>query len=1377
MSGFDLGKSAASYPLANHYDSNFVKTNKRGYEYDDESPSASSDIPKYSAYQNSRFYDAKSGKMDEKENSRNAFKSSGRPILEPISRSGSGADALSAKNGAILANLRATARLLDQHLINDQLNGNLYEQLENSASNSSSDYTRQKIPTFIKKRFFSIPKPIQEQVDLKFSQIQSEGKKVAAFVGVLVEIKYAWISVDSSLYLWNLEEGNDFVSFEELSDPITKVSLAAVKDDVFVKDIRHILVVATPTEVVLLGVSFESAASASTASKESFLRLRNTGFKMSLGGSFFVCAIQSTPSGRIFLAGDDGQLYEVTYEKQERWFKKNCDIKDCTSNWLRKILPARTKDSKITFLAFEEDRNILYAANSKSEIKVFSLGSEGDDFFSVGKIENLPDQLCKFSSSYSVPKDEFQIIHMATVSSQQSPSVCLVAVTADGDRIFFGLKEEAREKDTNFSIFISHIRFSAEETSIKLKSFAAKKYSRACLADDVTILCNGGFTEESLMLQTASVNYPRLIGKSSVIPYETWSDLRVDDEVLAVVPFSSLKLDERELCNRLVHLNNFHPSNELLTQHFGAFKEFLLISNSGIDLIRKNRSIDVLQSLIAESRGHITDSIRSFFDSFKLEQSCAMCIALACETFAGRANSRTAIDADVCTWTMSVVSRFGGEPVIVENRKAAAGFAAGSGGPYLDDDIGYGLATTEVSFSFLHKGLCLYLARVLRPILKSKLSLFAASHENIVHNSKLFLFVVKQLQTLKLLINANASIFFKDTSYSMAGMRQKEHASKNEKESYFQILKFIDRFIEAVNFYLFIIDYGSVELSRDMSSLFDISFESFVTTTKGIEISREVTNIIIQKEIKADRSIAAMCESLKTKCPNFFGSNDIMFYRASECLYRAKITKSIREREEMLVEATRYFADASEFIEIAKFAEIAEAYISLGYHAGVIKLGIAVAASIDPEQLGFAYLKSGKEISEYAEHYQKKCAIYEVMFSAFDDMYALDASKSQNNSLLFFKLGSSAKKAVDYQAMAHQNAHLCFRIEDSLLHWKLLEYFVKKGKYSIVMSADCAETEEFLIELFKQCIKGVGYKEQTDLLWKFYIEKRKGKEASQILYTLSECTKPDLLISHKVEYLTVAIATAKTMIEEVGQRDVIVRDIDEQLDVARIQLEIISLIKAKYGEMHQESIDDLNHSILDLTTLYNKYAKALKIPEAALLIFKSANYDNMTVLTSTWQEIIDRDVLNDSSLSCLKSSLVYLSKLLYPSEKVFPLHFIVSALAKMCLERSLNRWLVDVFSATIVPLNMLFSELERLFYQKNGTWASEQGKLFLFHNISQILSLACTDSGVRNALFSVKNIQNIMAELMSAASSIKRIDPSLYSEAEISYRKLSVLKK
>jgi nuclear pore complex protein Nup155 len=71
------------------------------------------------------------------------------------------------------------------------------------------------------------------------------------------DINRAYITVDNKLFLWNYHDGGDFQMYQELTQIIVSVGLVRPKAGVFPPKIKFVLVLATPVDIVMVGLHFE----------------------------------------------------------------------------------------------------------------------------------------------------------------------------------------------------------------------------------------------------------------------------------------------------------------------------------------------------------------------------------------------------------------------------------------------------------------------------------------------------------------------------------------------------------------------------------------------------------------------------------------------------------------------------------------------------------------------------------------------------------------------------------------------------------------------------------------------------------------------------------------------------------------------------------------------------------------------------------------------------------------------------------------------------------------------------------------------------------------------------------------------------------------
>lgn len=137
-------------------------------------------------------------------------------------------------------------------------------------------------------------------------------------MGLFPEIGRAWLTVDSDIYVWTYEENTDIAYFDALNETILCVGLVNPKPGVFHNFIKHLLVLVTSVDIIVLGVTF--------GEKDLFSEIQlipEPVFTLPTDG-VVVSTILGTEMGRIFLGSKEGNLFEIYYQAESGWFGKRC---------------------------------------------------------------------------------------------------------------------------------------------------------------------------------------------------------------------------------------------------------------------------------------------------------------------------------------------------------------------------------------------------------------------------------------------------------------------------------------------------------------------------------------------------------------------------------------------------------------------------------------------------------------------------------------------------------------------------------------------------------------------------------------------------------------------------------------------------------------------------------------------------------------------------------------------------------------------------------------------------------------------------------------------------------------------------------------------
>lgn len=150
-------------------------------------------------------------------------------------------------------------------------------------------------------------------------------------IGLFPEIGRAWLTIDSDIYIWTYENQRDVAYFDGLSHLILSVGLVKPKPNVFISDVKYLLVLTTPIEVIVLGVTFGDSTKTISSPSRSFasstyeeMQLMNKPIFVINTENVAIACLEGSADGRIFMGGRDGCLYEISYQAESNWFGKRC---------------------------------------------------------------------------------------------------------------------------------------------------------------------------------------------------------------------------------------------------------------------------------------------------------------------------------------------------------------------------------------------------------------------------------------------------------------------------------------------------------------------------------------------------------------------------------------------------------------------------------------------------------------------------------------------------------------------------------------------------------------------------------------------------------------------------------------------------------------------------------------------------------------------------------------------------------------------------------------------------------------------------------------------------------------------------------------------
>jgi nuclear pore complex protein Nup155 len=832
---------------------------------------------------------------------------------------------------------------------------------------------------FQKIKMYDIPDKIFEQ----YNQAQ-----VSTMMGLFAELNHAWISIDNALYLWDYTDPNpELIGFEEQPNSITAVKLVTPRAGVFVPQISRLLVVATTSDIFLLGVS---AAPTATGSKQ--VSLYQTRMQVSIRGISVQSIAGSTKSGRIFFAGrGDDDVYELTYQQEEKWFQNRCAKVNRTSPGYTSIVPALPFMTKaphefVNQLVVDDTRNVLYTLSSRSTIRVFSLKSDNDLPLCVTRTHSsILNDLGHKVGPTSLFKQGTAIVSLSAISATEASRLNLIATTSTGCRIFFSAVSSSYYGGDSgsppTSMQVHHVKFPPKDPSKVAPQQQQPQQSGSITAfqapptgDDA-----GTLTETRLTSRLAPGYFLAFVQKNS----QSSTDLlfitapdsgRIgnvqDTTQQAKFPeFGSwLSLDSRaEDIGEVTppFSATYNPSgfgNELAVQFDKSSTEIAVLTNSGVHTFRRRRMVDVFASAIRYGGGDegLDGEIKNFVRIYGRGETIATAIAVACGQGSDvTADARVAkvTDPEVLERARKAFIEHGGKPVLNENS------IPDQGAPAVDN----------VQPSPRHQGLALYISRLLRSIWRAPVVIASTSPAGglqmtpAVPLSKLQN-VQQDLTRLQEFLTANKTFIeglAGPEALGRVSTKQEEVALQGEHRALNSLLNLISDVIEGISFVLVLFDERVEEIFMSISpesrqQVQQMTYETLFSSTQGKDLAKELVKAIVNRNIASGSNVDTVTDALRRRCGSFCSADDCVIFKAQEQLKRASDQSASSESSRgLLNESLRLLQKVAGSLTSDHLRAAVQQYISLNFYAGAIQLVLSVAQESDRGNRALSWLNDG----------------------------------------------------------------------------------------------------------------------------------------------------------------------------------------------------------------------------------------------------------------------------------------------------------------------------------------------------------------------------------------------------------------------------------
>lgn len=1030
---------------------------------------------------------------------------------------------------------------------------------------------------------YDIPDKIFEQYNR--AQVQT-------MMGLFAELNHAWVTIDNALYLWDYTHPNpELIGFEEQSNNITAIKLVVPRAGVFVKEITHLLVVATTAEILLLGLAASRSSSGVTS-----VALYQTRMSLSIRGTDVRVIEGSSATGRIFFTGAlDNDVYELTYQQEEKWFANRCGKLNHTSPGYTSLVPVSLWSKKtqehVVDMVIDDTRRLLYTLSSESTIRTFHMDSPTtlQQVIEKRRTECLRD-ISHMISASPLLTNTMRIVSISSISAKEASKLHLMATTSTGCRLFLSATRGygyLSGQGAPQSMQVQHIKFpprlegrpassaypgveSATEVSSQALAFTRMglRFPPGLFFCFVSKEVQPGI--DSLFLsgpdtgKIASQARDITVQASKYYEQGVWLDLGSRAEALGLVT-NSFAAAQQPL--------GF--GNELAVQFDLPPTEVAILTNTGIHIIRRRRLVDIFASALRTGGDEaLENEIKKFIRQYGRGETTATALAVACgqgsDIPPGEARTGRISDPETLEAARKAFVEFGGRPSMNENLVVE----------------GPSQAIDNVRPSSRHDGLALYMSRLVRSLWKASVitqgvaPTGGVSITSTISSSKLAS-VQEELMKLANFLDKNKTFIeglAGPEGLQRVASRQEEIALQGEHQALHSLQKLNWSIIEGISFVQMLFDERVNEIwaALDDSTkqrLRDLTYELLFSSDSGKDLAKILVKAIVNRNIANGSNVDTVAEALRRRCGSFCSADDVIIFKAQEQLSRVAETGANSDLgRNLLNESLRLFKQVAGALSFENLHMAVEKFTSLQFYAGAIQLALLVAQESDRGNRALAWINDGKpEDDPRSSSYEYRRRCYELIHHV---LQAVDAATSNDPEFMDGRPTVGATRRLEAHTVVNES-------EDEVFQFDLYDWYLAQGWTDKLLAVDSPYVITYLQRLSSTSL------EKADLLWRFYVHQEDFYSAATVQVQLVKSDFP-IPLAKRMEYLSRAKANASTQSAGIGRqaRQVLLHEVTELLEIANIQDELLSRLRNDERiapDRRAEVVQSLDGQIRDLT--------------------------------------------------------------------------------------------------------------------------------------------------------------------------------------------------
>ncbi|CAH1175574.1 unnamed protein product [Phaedon cochleariae] len=1178
--------------------------------------------------------------------------------------------------------------------------------------------------------------PLPTEIVDHFTHVQCH-----CMMGLFSEIGRAWLTVDSDIYVWTYEENTDLAYFDGINETILCVGLVKPKPGVFHAFIKHLLILATSVDIVVLGVTFTDKPGENS---DEIQLIPDPVFTIPTDGST-ISVVTGAEDGRIFFGTKEGSLFEICYQAESGWFGKRCKKVNLSTSTLSFLVPsflnaALNEDDGITQITIDDSRHILYTLTEKGTIEVCDLGEKGNSFSRIAKMSQNTLVNQAMNTVKTLDSQNFRpIVSISALESSESVNLNLVAVSQTGVRFYLSVVSltNFQPNQRPYTLTLVHVRLPPGYSAnivVRPRAVHVSHYR------DRNLVLISTVNEKDVLWCMSSDLFP-----FSQTLMEAYTYVNLDGPALAI---AEIRQDTSLYASAGQELP---PA--LVRQHAELPKKYVVLTSHGVQIFVKLRPVDLLRQILKDSHGQDTEALKAFFAVQKEEQACATSLILA---------SSGSEEEEVSERATRVFFLFGGEPRVAP---IAPANIFGSTTMFSPNIIStpmppqyqspqqqhqlsqtFGSPATAVGtpnaafdppcpflFSAKHNGLYLYLGRILRPVWYRRcLDAVCLDGKTVTHHSTLtsdecvqvlttltalhnFLSRNTQLSAVGVagpVLTHNSSLHNNSMNVSRTAQQTVQDAQLEERQSLNALKVFVCHCCQILGLWRILCEHQFHSLiavlpENEQKILQNTIFKDLFLYRQ--DICSLLITTLVESYLGDNASVDSISNKLREVCPHLYKTEDAAFSKANEILKVTRSIQNIDEKEEMLHSALQICKSISPNINIS---DVCREFTALKAYRAVIELCSHYGKQIDPDRIAESYYNAEDNTGDQEgfNFYQRRIEVYKQILNMLECLYNEEQTQSPITNINGDRTLSINQSFVldgfDHSQIGSVMRKVIGEIletPDEIMHVALYEWLVSRNMTGDLIKIHNSSLETYLKRTSVQNPDNVAV---MDLMWKYYESNNNHAAAAKILNNLASKTGNSVMLRDRLSYLARAIMCMRS--DKVGYAPylgVFLRDLEDKMEVAKVQEQILEAVTNLQGQIQnaQEAITALNSGLYEISQLYENFAEPFKLLECQLAIIECAGYTDQILIESIWQQILMDELRKTSGsgtdkISQLLTKVKLLAKQYSQSTNCFPLNYIIYELEIVNARLKGDKPLVPT---ALVSMNLPFETLINVYNNLN----------------------------------------------------------------------------